>query len=162
LVKLIEFLIEEGADINAVDEFESSPFRNCARNGEAGLCKFLVDRGADPAVKRIDGGTALHAAAEQGSVEVFRYLIEDCGLDIDAECQDKNMSPSTALRNAASNGNIDVCRYLLERGAKVDAGSQPLMAAAQVNSLLISLEWPLDCSSAAFRSWSRSSSAGFG
>jgi ankyrin repeat protein len=132
LVKLIEFLIEEGSDVNAVDSLGDTPFINCARNGEAGLCKLLVGRGADPSVKRKDGGTALHAAAQSFHVDVFRYLVEDCGLDINDTYQDENMRPRTPLFLAALYGNIKACRYLLEKGAKVDAGRQPLMAAAQV------------------------------
>jgi ankyrin repeat protein len=89
LVKLIEFLIEEGSDVNAVDELGSYPFRNCASNGETGLCKFLVERGADPSIRRNDGGTALHGAAGSCQVDVFQYLVENCGLDIDAEYQDE-------------------------------------------------------------------------
>jgi ankyrin repeat protein len=132
LVKLIEFLIEEGGDFNAVDEFGSTPFINCARNGETGLCKFLVERGANPSAKRNDGSTALHIAAQCVYVDVFRYLVEECGLDINAEYQDEDLHPTTTLCNAALDGNIDVCRYLLKKGAKVDAGFQPLMAAAEV------------------------------
>jgi ankyrin repeat protein len=41
-----------------------------------------VGRGADPSVKRNDGGTALYAAADSGNTEIYRYLVEDCGLDI--------------------------------------------------------------------------------
>jgi ankyrin repeat protein len=136
LVKLIEFQIEEGANINAVDEFGITPFMNCARNGETGLCKFLVERGADPSIKRNDGGTALHGAAGSCRVDVCRYLFEDCGLDIDAEYQDEKGRPRTPLCNAALDGNIDVCSYLLKKGAKVDAGFQPLTAAAGVYSFI--------------------------
>jgi hypothetical protein len=163
LVKLIVFLIEEGSDVNAVDSLGSTPFWNCARNGETGLCKFLVERGADPSFKRIDGGTALHAAAEKGGAEVFRYLVGDCGLDIDAESKDDQLRQRTPLYDAALNGNIEVCKYLLEKGAKVDAGRQPLLAAAQVYYFdLISLERPLEYCSAALGSWSESSSIEFG
>jgi hypothetical protein len=133
LVKSIEFLIEEGADVNAVDSLGSTPFWNCARNGETGLCKFLVERGADPSIKRNDGVTALHGAAGSCRVDDFRYLVEDCGLDIDAECRDNTLRRIvTPLYEAALSGNFKVCRFLLVSGAKVDAGRQPLFAAAQV------------------------------
>jgi hypothetical protein len=134
LVKLIEFLIEEGSDVNAVSELGSTPFMNCAVGGEKELCKFLVERGAYPSAKLDNGGTALHEAARFDRDDVFRYLIEDCGLDIDAEYQDETGRPRTPLFLAALNGNIEVCRYLLKMGAKVDGGEglQPLMAAAQV------------------------------
>jgi hypothetical protein len=132
LVKLVEFLIEEGAEVNAVEENGNTPFINCASDGETELCKFLVERGADPSAKLNNGGIALHVAAEKGGIAVLRYLVEDCGLDINAECRDENMNPRTPLFLAALKGQIDVCTYLLGKGAKVDAGEQPLMAAAHV------------------------------
>jgi hypothetical protein len=135
LVKLIKFLILQGADVNAVDELGSSSFWNCARSSETGLCKFLVERGADPSIKRNDGGNALHAAtaaSRSGLVDVFRYLVEECVLDIDAEYLDENMNRRTPLFLAALKGQIDVCTYLLGKGARVDGGRQPLIAAAQV------------------------------
>jgi ankyrin repeat protein len=133
LVMLIEFLIEEGSDVKAVDSLGFTPFWNCARDSETGLCKFLVERGADPSAKRNDGTTALHgAAASRSGLDVFRYLVEDCGLDIDAEYLDDELRPRTPLYEATLNGNIEACRFLLVSGAKVDAGRQPLVAAAQV------------------------------
>jgi ankyrin repeat protein len=132
LVKLIEFLIEEGAYVNAVDELGTTSFMNCIMNGEAGLCKLLVERGADPTARRSNGGTALHAAAQKGHVDVFRYLVEDCGLNIEAEFIGKDSRPRTPLFLAAMNGNIEFCRCLLGKGAIVDAGLQPLMCAAEV------------------------------
>jgi ankyrin repeat protein len=134
LVKLIEFLIEEGADVNAVDYLGYTPFINCATGGETKLCILIVEQGADPYAQRNDGGTALHTAAAAclDCVDVCRYLLEDCGLDIDAESKDKRMRSRTPLCLAALSGNIEVCIYLLKRGAKVDAGLQPLISAAQV------------------------------
>jgi hypothetical protein len=131
LVKIAKFLIEKGADVNAVDRAGDTPFMNCASEGDVKLCELLVDRGADPSARREDGRNALHAAAIMDCIDMLRYLVEDCGLDIDAECQDEK----TALCIAAVKGNIKVCNFLLVRGAGVDVGAQPLMGAAQVSLL---------------------------
>jgi ankyrin repeat protein len=133
--KLIEFFIEEGADLNVSDDYGSTPFYICALNNHTGLCKSLVDRGADSSTKRNNGGNALHAAAKSGHAEIFRYLVEDCGLNIEVECRDENMRSRTPLFLASMHGNFEVCGYLLEVGAKVDGGEglQPLSSAAGVN-----------------------------
>jgi ankyrin repeat protein len=83
-------------------------------------------------IDRNDGTTALHGAAKSCRVDVFRYLVEECGLDIDAESKEEKGRPRTPLYEAALIGDIDICNYLLGKGAKVDRGYQPLMAAAQV------------------------------
>jgi ankyrin repeat protein len=134
LTKLIEFLIEKGSDVNAVDETGFSVFVNYASNGETRLCKLLVERGADSSAKLENGSTALHAAAENGHIDIYRYLVEDCGLDIEAESKDEKGRPRTPLFLAAMHGNIEVCGYLLDTGAKVDGGKclQPLLSAAMV------------------------------
>ncbi len=91
---------------------------------------MLVDRGADPRVTRADGITALHMAAQNGRIDAVRYLIEDCGLDVNVLTTDARTASPLFL--AAGGGNLEVCKYLLGNGAKIDAGTQPLLFAAQV------------------------------
>jgi hypothetical protein len=153
LVKLFKFLITEGADVNLTYEDGETAFSNCARHDQLELCKLLVDRGADPFVVRIlDKFTALHAAAINGHISVCRYLVDDCGLDIDA----MTSNLQTPLYIATLEGRIEACTYLLEKGAKVDAGDQPLTLAALVLSTLIALVWPFKYIPATFGSWSES------
>jgi hypothetical protein len=45
LVKLIEFLIEEGVDVNAVDHFGFTPFMNCAIGGARSCVNRLLSEG---------------------------------------------------------------------------------------------------------------------
>jgi ankyrin repeat protein len=128
-VKLVEFLIEEGVDVNVKDAYGLAAFYYCARTGNSKLSALLVERGADPFVSRkSDKLTALHAASGEGYFEGCRYLVEDCGLDIDSMMS----TQQTPLCLAALKGQFEACRYLLGIGASVDVGVQPLMAAAQV------------------------------
>jgi ankyrin repeat protein len=122
----------------SVDSLGFTPFMNCAIGGEKELCELLAERGADPVSKSNDGGISLHYAAQKNCFDVCRYLVEDCGLDINAESKDEKGRPRTPLFLAAMHGNKEVCRYLLAKGAKVDAGRQPLFAAAEVQFILIS------------------------
>jgi ankyrin repeat protein len=67
-VKLIEFLIEEGVDVNFEGSDGETAFTNCARHGMLELCRLLVKRGADPSVARKGNKkTALHFAAFPGN-----------------------------------------------------------------------------------------------
>jgi ankyrin repeat protein len=97
MVKLIEFLIEEGVDVNAADDEGFAPFLNCAMSGDVLLCKFLVERGANPSAKQVNGSTTLHDTARSGGGNIFRYLVEDCELDIDAIYQAEDRLPRTPL-----------------------------------------------------------------
>ncbi len=118
-------------------------FMACAGAGEKELCELLVGKGADPAAKRKDGATALHIAAGRGLILVCEYLIESCGLGIDAIATNPQGYLVTPLFNASLGGHTELCGYLLEKGAIVDSGYQPLMIAAQVSCFyLMTLEWP--------------------
>jgi hypothetical protein len=128
LLKLIKFLIEEGAYVNFEDGDGVTVFWFCAGFGQLELCKLLVDRGAEPFVTRKDGVNTLHLAAVMGHVDVCRYMAEDCGLDIEA----MTSNLQTPLFLASRNGRMEVSKYLLENGADVEAGIQPLFGASRV------------------------------
>jgi ankyrin repeat protein len=95
------------------------------------LAIFLIEDGADVRSTKKDGSTAFwNCAANAGDADMCRYLVEECGLDLDAKTNDLNMQ-GTPLFNAACGGFIEVCEYLLVKGASADAGYQPLIVAAQ-------------------------------
>ena len=61
-------------------------------------------------------GTAMHAAAVQGHLQVVRSLIQ-CGVDANV----RGLYGWTPLHFASWWGSVDVVRYLLDHGAYVDA-----------------------------------------
>ncbi len=109
--RLVEFLIKEGVEVNAAEYDGASSFWFCASCGQEKLCKMLVDRGADPRVSTTNGATALHIAAQNGRIDVVRYLVEDCGLDVNALTTD--VCPKTPLCLAAGKRQLEVCKFLL-------------------------------------------------
>jgi ankyrin repeat protein len=127
-VKLIEF-IKEGAYVDFEDEDGATAYWICAEYGQLGLCKKLIERGADPFVTpKAKKMTALRALASNDQFDVCRYTDKGFGLDIEATTRCLN----TSLSLASMDGRIEVCKYLLENGARVGAGIHLLIGASQV------------------------------
>ena len=76
--KLIELLINNGAEINAKDKYNRTALHHAIQLSEAWRfrsSKILLDHGADPFVKSDEDGDALEAASNVPSKEIFDYLI---------------------------------------------------------------------------------------
>ena len=78
----IKTLLDAGADVNAKDRIEDSPYLYAGARGHLDILKMTLTHGAD--IKSINryGGTALIPASERGHVETVRTLIE-AGVDVD-------------------------------------------------------------------------------
>lgn len=111
---VVQFLVENGADVNAIslNEFLETPLHMAVSSGRLDVVRFLVERGAH--VDSLDGVlmTPLHWAAGGCNLEVVRFLVEK-GANVNA----RNMYGATPLHWAAANGCLDVVRFLLEVGA---------------------------------------------
>jgi ankyrin repeat protein len=119
-----EYLLERGADINALDAFDRSVLSYCRPE----MLSFLLARGADVRL-----GAPVSNAARHKDVAMIATLL-DAGAEIDGP------GPNTGLLNAASSGEGDAAfAYLLERGAdptRTDqAGHPPVFHAASRHSL---------------------------
>ena len=60
IVKIIEKLIEKGADLNAQNYFGKTPLMTAAEREEKTLMKILLEAGADPFIQNIRGNTVLY------------------------------------------------------------------------------------------------------
>jgi ankyrin repeat protein len=118
----VRFLLDQGADVNALDNRKTSPLFIAAWHGRSEMVSLLIDRGADlefssPHIddrdRRLDLGTALHGAARQGHMHIVKLLL-DRGADINAVSPTMQQTP---LTTALAVRNYKLAEELLGRGA---------------------------------------------
>jgi ankyrin repeat protein len=118
-VKMVEKLIEYGADINAEDSLGRTPLYFASEHDNHGNCpviRLLLELGANVNARAKDASTPLHVASRCGTLEVVRLMLE-YGADPNVQDEDK----STPLHLASRCGHVNIARLLLERGADVNA-----------------------------------------
>ncbi|ETS85945.1 hypothetical protein PFICI_03970 [Pestalotiopsis fici W106-1] len=135
-VEMIEWVIEEGADVNrpAFGIMARTALQAAAEQGYMNNVECLLRAGADvnaPPV-RTRGRTALQAAAEQGHIAITERLLQ-ANAQINAE--PAVIGGITALEAAVISGNVSLVEILLERGAwpntKDVHGNTPLILASK-------------------------------
>jgi len=75
--KTVELLLQNEADPNSVDHLEKfTPLMHAAAEGHIEVVKVLLDNGADPLLKDVDGDTAESFAMQNGHRKVAKLLKE--------------------------------------------------------------------------------------
>lgn len=116
-IQAANLLINAGADVNAKDNLQDSPYLYAGAEGKLEILKKTIAAGADLKSTNRYGGTALTPAAHHGHVEVVRYLVTT-RIDLD---QINNLG-WTALLEAVILGDggrpyQEIVRLLLDAGA---------------------------------------------
>ncbi len=134
-VEVARLLIARGADVNARDDIEDSPFLYAGAEGRLQILRLTLAAGADLKSTNRYGGTALIPAAHHGHVETVRELLKTT-IDVDHV----NRLGWTALLEAIILGDggpahTEIVRLLVAHGAslqRADAqGVSPLRHAEQ-------------------------------
>ena len=149
-LKVVQYLLRHGADVNAPGKWGWTPLLFASDWGCIEVVRWLIEYGADVNAKdEDDHQTSLHLAAYRGHFEIARTLLkhnadinarsklgetplhlasEDGYVDIvrlllnhNADTQIRDKHQVTALHVASYLGNMDVACLLLEHGAEVDA-----------------------------------------
>jgi ankyrin repeat protein len=146
-LKLIQAILERGADVNArtkevpplrrwlmpisdiswVDFTGQTPFLRAALSADLTVMHLLLDKGADPNIATFGGTTPLMAAAGVNWVggqtysesKQFLQAVELC-LEKGADVNAVNSMGITAVIGAVNRGSDDIIELLVKKGASLD------------------------------------------
>lgn len=107
-----EYLLANGAQVNALDSRNQTALYHAAHNGHKRMVELLLSKYARPS---LGNNLPLHAVAERGFVGVAEVLLANKA-DVNAVRQGK-----TALHVAIDKKNLQVAELLLKNGADVNA-----------------------------------------
>jgi ankyrin repeat protein len=111
---LVRFLVQNGADVKAVDNFGMTALMHAAERGHLGVVEFLLEK--NPDLDKVDTTNVLTRAAEGGHLDLVRFLVQN-GADVKAV----DNFGMTALMCAAERGHLDVVKLLVQHRADVNA-----------------------------------------
>ncbi|XP_011256029.2 protein phosphatase 1 regulatory subunit 12A isoform X8 [Camponotus floridanus] len=158
---MVEFLVEQGADINRGDNEGWTPLHATASCGFISIAKYLIEQGCNLAAVNNDGELALDIAESDEMEDMLQQHINKAGIDCDQARSEEEQSMlndakawrsgapgkdsvhprsgATALHVAAAKGYIKVMHILLQARCNVDAqdfdGWTPLHGAAHWGQL---------------------------
>lgn len=114
----VEYLIEKGADPNAVARNDTgfTPLTGAASNNHNEIAKILVKNGADVNYSYEGGFTPLIHAAESGNLELAEFLLQN-GADPNA----RNAEGKTAKIFAQERGHREIAQLLEKHRAQGQA-----------------------------------------
>ena len=87
----MEYLIQQGSDVNKKDANGWTPFNAAVQYGHLEAVKYLMSKGAKQ--NRYDGMTPLYAAAQFGHLDIVKFFISK-GADVNEEDEKGMDSPS--------------------------------------------------------------------
>ncbi len=104
----------DGIDLNAESIWGETALLNAVDTGKLELCKYLLEKGADPNIKNSADCTALVLSCSSYNKGIARELIKH-GADVDIMGRD-----GTALMEAVRKGDLGMMELLLENNADIN------------------------------------------
>jgi len=111
-----KLLVQNGADVKAVDKKKQTSLHFASSNGHVDVAKLLIQNGADVNAVTKTNWTSLHYVTRHGHVDVAKLLIQN-GSDVNAVNKDNNSVLYFASCIAMS---VPMTLELLCVGAKID------------------------------------------
>ncbi|XP_059497240.1 B-cell lymphoma 3 protein-like isoform X2 [Stegostoma tigrinum] len=104
--EIVEFLLDQGADIDAVDiKSGKTPLVHAVENNSIDMVTLLLQHGANVNLQTYSGNTALHCCSGRGFLEIVKVLLKN-----GADSSVKNCHNDTSLMVAKNKKVIDVLR----------------------------------------------------
>ena len=134
---IVQFLLEKGADLNAIDATQKSAIVYAAGHGFTPVVRVLLDQGVDVNAKYGNDLTALMWAAGYSAEAGVKDAVEVMTLLIDrgARLDDQDNRGRTALMIAAELNHAAAADLLLARGADKSLKDKQGKTAADLTSL---------------------------
>ena len=135
---MVRKCVEEGCDINQVDEEENTPILLASSHGDLEIFKYLIEHNAKLDVKDSHGNSPLHLIISESQPHAFiDYILSVPNIDIN----ETNYDSETPLHVACKNGYDYAVQKLVEMGANLNSYDKdvqtPLFVACKNNKLNI-------------------------
>ncbi|MBI5543101.1 MAG: ankyrin repeat domain-containing protein [Deltaproteobacteria bacterium] len=106
-VERVRRCLDEGAELDGVDDQERSALHHAVEAGHEKAALYLLSMGADVTGKDSEGETALHLAATRGMEKLVAALVAE-----GARCKARNCRKRTPADCAAAAGHADLAKLL--------------------------------------------------
>ncbi|KAJ1328952.1 HET domain-containing protein [Microdochium nivale] len=116
---LMEALVQKGASLNVEHRVRGTPLSYATRKKDIGMVQTLLAASHDTVEQIRHWGVhiePLATAAENGSTEVLRLILDQSGASIDTELR----CGCTPLFHAAAHGRVEAVKFMVQRGASTD------------------------------------------
>ena len=130
-VDLIKFLLENGADVHALDGDQISPLFKTLRpscNSDLEIVQLLIKHGADIAAVCESGSNAVHMACLNEDPRYFEYF-----MTFTPDLNVKTNDGYNMLHFAVQSGNFVVVKMLLDLGVDINAATNCLDTALSIS-----------------------------
>jgi ankyrin repeat protein len=121
--------------VNFRDDDGMTALHHAVSGGNVEVAELLLERGCKLLDKQSNADSAFHLACSQGSLDMVKVIIDNCGLPVEEVVNAEDSTGQTALHKAAIFNHTETAKFLINLGANMDAldkfGRTALLLAAQ-------------------------------
>jgi len=118
--EIVELLITNSANVDALDRYRETPLHAAADEGHKEIAELLIANGADVDGKyntNYNTKTPLHYAAGEGHKEIIELLIAN-GADVDVKTPGQNTALDLAVTRAIFSKHTEIVDFIRKHGGK--------------------------------------------